>query len=80
MVRKLVEVRDAWSDVQMVASSGLNTEGLPYKAQKFYGLATARIGFEIAFPRIIDYYRVSGGLDELFIEQPAEDKKEKEDA
>ena len=75
-----MEARDAWADVQDVAMSNLNTEGLPYKAQKFFGLANSRVSFEIAIPRLIDYYRVSGGLEELLIEQPAEDKKEKKNA
>ena len=79
VIQSLLKAKESWSEFQARALEPIQLDEYPIKAQKFLSLATTRVGFEIAIPRLIDYYRVSGGLEELLVEyEPEESLEEKE--
>ncbi len=68
VVECLLATKRAWEEHTKHAVVDRETmEQLPVDAQRMLGLATNKSSFEVGLPRILDYARIKGGLDELII-------------
>jgi hypothetical protein len=73
VIETFLDMEESWKDFQESLGEVESTAELTYLGQKIAGLATARAKFLVAVPRLIDWARRNGGLQNLMIEEPKEE-------
>ena len=77
-VELMTATKKAWESLANIDRKGPRFQNLSPKAQKVLTIANTRSKFEVAMPRLMDYWRGYGGLENLLVPMPIK-KKEKVD-
>ncbi len=76
-VECMQEAREEWKELQeeLDTVGRVEIENYPIVAQKHIG-RFRNVNFEWMAPMFVDYYRGAGGLEEMYIVLPPEEKKQ----
>ena len=78
-IRALLSARSAWNRCRELMDSQPDLDDLPVPAIQRLSKMQPKTRFGVLMPRFVDYYRLVGGLEEMVIELPKEETKEKEE-
>ena len=72
----LIQARNEWFRLQRMVASIKRKEldELPIEAQRFLTKSFFKSTFNVMLPRMVDYWRTLGGLDELKVKTKEENK------
>ena len=72
----LIQARIEWGKLQVMVASMERREldELPIEAQRFLTKSFFKSTFNVMLPRMVDYWRTLGGLDELKVKTKEENK------
>ena len=78
-VRDLLSARKAWNRMQLrMDENSIWVENLPIKMQKILS-RFRRMQFSVLLSDLVDHWRMSGGLEELYVELSNEEQEELKD-
>lgn len=80
--KALVRTKKAWDNhvKLMCVTSAKDVELAPVEAQRFLSKAFNKSRFDVMIPRMVDYWRTIGGIDQLVVAMPVKVKKKKKKA
>ena len=77
-IKTLIHAETLWEQHRAYMAGVRQIEGLSPKARKVLAASTNRSKFEVALPRLVDQWRMGGGLKELIVDIPKNTKQKKD--